>query len=313
MIAESSAPNPVAERYLKLSKAYVKLANRYASLDVEHGKLRRILIKLLVSYRDLKNELAEAQEKIRSMEEQNQELQQFQVLLGHDFLSALEDAEQAETTCERLLSQEDQSLNHLALEVDEAVKQLEANLPIDVIGTEQPILEEETSSPSVDQVAAEIQDTPAVMSETAVSTEAPEAVETEEESSYEVAPEAITAEASVPVEATVSEDEPVYEVAQEVTPEPITAEVPAPIETAIAEEELVYEVVQAPTVAEPSISVKAEVTAEEELVYEVAKEPTTAEVPAIEPAEESKPQEPAAVPVSPSNDWDLALGFFDVA
>jgi hypothetical protein len=45
----------------------------------------------------------------------------------------------------------------------------------------------------------------------------------------------------------------------------------------------------------------------------VAKEPTAAEALTVEPAEESKPQESAAVPVSPSDDWDLALGFFDVA
>jgi hypothetical protein len=297
MISESPTPTPVAERYLKLSKAYIKLANRYASLDVEHGKLRRILIKLLVSYRDLKNELADAQERIRSMEEQNQELQQFQVLLGDDFLLALEEAEQAETSCEKLLSQEDESLNHLALEVDEAVKQLEANLPIDVVGTEQPVLEEEISSPSsspmAEQTEAEITDTPItdVTSEIAVSTEAPE---TEVE----------------------ADAEPIYQVVQEAVPETITADVPAPVEAAVAEEEPLYEVVPTPLVSPVSLE---EVSAEEEPVYEVAQEPTAAEVSAvktvqpIKPAEESKSQEEAAVPVSPSDDWDLALGFFDVA
>jgi hypothetical protein len=309
MISESPTPNPVAERFLKLSKAYVKLANRYASLDVEHGKLRRILIKLLVSYRDLKNELADAQEQIRSMEAQNQELQQFQVLLGDDFLLALEEAEQAETSCEKLLSQEDQSLNHLALEVDEAVKQLEANLPIDVIGTEQPTLAEEISSPSsspmAESVEAETTDTPmaAVTSDVAESTKAPE---------EEIQPEVEIAE------------ELIYEIAQEAPPEEITAEVPAPSAAAVDEEEPVYEVVPTPPVAEISVSLEEEVSAEEELVYEVAKEPVAAEISAIEsvkvepartvqPAEESKSQESAAVPVSPSDDWDLALGFFDVA
>ncbi len=290
MISESPTPKPVAERYLKLSKAYVKLASRYASLDVEHGKLRRILIKLLVSYRDLKNELADAQEKIRSMEERNQELQQFQVLLGDDFLLALEEAEQAETSCEKLLSQEDQSLNHLALEVDEAVKQLEANLPIDVIGTEQPTLTEEISSPPSspisEPVEAETMDTAMTTSEMAVPTEAPEEIEAEEEL--------------------------IYEVAQETNPETITAEVPAPVEVAVAEEEPVYEVVPTPPVSESSVSLE-EVAVEEELVYEVAQEPTEAKVLTVKSAEESKPQEETAVPVSPSDDWDLALGFFDVA
>jgi DNA repair exonuclease SbcCD ATPase subunit len=290
MISESPTPNPVAERYLKLSKAYVKLANRYASLDVEHGKLRRILIKLLVSYRDLKNELADAQERIRSMEEQNQELQQFQVLLGDDFLLALEEAEQAETSCEKLLSQEDESLNHLALEVDEAVKQLEANLPIDVVGTEQPVLEEEISSPSSGPMAEQTEettDTPmaAVTSEVAVLTEAQE---TEVE----------------------ADAEPIYQVVQEAVPETITAEVLAPSAAAVDEEEPTYEVVSELPVAESSVSLEEEVIAEEELVYEVAQEPT---VETVKPSEESKSQEEAAVPVSPSDDWDLALGFFDVA
>jgi hypothetical protein len=296
MISESPTPKPVAERYLKLSKAYVKLASRYASLDVEHGKLRRILIKLLVSYRDLKNELADAQEKIRSMEEQNQELQQFQVLLGHDFLSALEEAEQAETGCERLLSKEDQSLNHLALEVDEAVKQLEANLPIDVIGTEQPTLEEKIYSPSnsliSEQTEAETTDTAAaeVTSEIAAPTE--------------------TSETEPEVE---TDEGPIYQVVQETAPETITDEVPAPSAAAEAEEESLYEVVSESVVSESPVSLEEEMSAEEELVYEVAKEPTAAEALTVEPAEESKSQESAAVPVSPSDDWDLALGFFDVA
>jgi hypothetical protein len=267
MSAESPTANSVAERYLKLSKAYVKLANRHASLDVEHGKLRRILIKLLLAYRDLKKELADAHEKIQSMEEQNQELQQFQALLGSEFLLALEEAEQAETSCEKLLSQEDQSLNHLALEVDEAVKQLEANLPIDVIGTEQPILEEGTKEET----------------------------------------------ASSPVSPIVAE--------QVEAPAPV--EPPAPIAAAVAEEEPVYEAVQAP--AASSVPVEAEVAAEEELIYEVAPEPVVpkvapeapAVVSAIEPIEEPKSKEPApsATPgsASPSDDWDLALGVFDVA
>ena len=306
MSAESPAANPVAERYLKLSKAYVKLANRYASLDVEHGKLRRILIKLLLAYRDLKKELADAHEKIQSMEEQNQELQQFQALLGSEFLLALEEAEQAETHCEKLLSQEDESLNHLALEVDEAVKQLEANLPIDVIGTEQPILEEGTASPSVSPSTAEQAEAPAEPTDTPMS--------------------AATSEIAVPTEApgtepeaVETEEEPIYEVVQEAAPEPSPAEAPAPIEAAVAEEEPVYEAVQAP--AASSAPIAAEVAAEEELIYEVAPEPVAPEAPAValavEPVEEPKAQEsaPSATPVSasPSDDWDLALGIFDVA
>jgi hypothetical protein len=268
MSAESPAATPVAERYLKLSKAYVKLANRYASLDVEHGKLRRILIKLLLSYRDLKKELADAHEKIQSMEEQNQELQQFQALLGNEFLLALEEAEQAETNCEKLLSAEDEGLNHLALEVDEAVKQLEANLPIDVIGTEQPILEEGTASPV---------------------------------SSLEASP-------------------PAEPMATEVTSEAAPTEAPE-VETAETEEELMYEVV--PAAPEP-VSVEAPVIAEvpeEELIYEVAPETTAPEAPAVvssvETLEEAKSEESAPsatqASASPSDDWDLAMGVFDVA
>jgi hypothetical protein len=282
MSAESPAAAPVAERYLKLSKAYVKLANRYASLDVEHGKLRRILIKLLLSYRDLKKELADAHDKIQSMEEHNQELQQFQALLGHEFLLALEEAEEAETSCEKLLSQEDEDLNHLALEIDEAVKQLEANLPIDVIGTEQPILEEEAG---VEPREAE------VTSEITVPTEAPEpeAVETQEEPIYEVvaAPESIFAEDPTAITA---EEEPVYEVVQpEATSVPLAAEAVAEIE----EEELVYEVAE---VAPPAAPEAPTVTA------------------AVESVEEAKSEESAPpATTSPSDDWDLALGFFDVA
>lgn len=296
MSAESPAANPVAERYLKLSKAYVKLASRYANLDVEHGKLKRILIKLLLSYRDLKKDLAEAHEKIQSMEEQNQELQQFQALLGDEFLSALEEAEQAQTNCERLLSQKDQDLDHLALEVEEAVKQLEANLPIDVVGTEQPMLEDAP-------VAAEEPSVPEVASETVAETEVPETTEEPtvtvaldesaflepEEPMYEVVPEA------VPIAAAVAEEEPVYEVAQE----PVAQEA-TPSTEEVSEEELVYEV------AATAEAVQAPVAAEAAAPVEVA---TT--------AEEPKPQEPEqaspAIPTSPSDDWDLALGFFDVA
>lgn len=299
MISESPTPNSVAERYLKLNKAYVKLANRYASLDVEHGKLRRILIKLLVSYRDLKNELADAQEKIRSVEEQNLELQQFQVLLGDDFLLALEEAEQAETSCEKLLSQEDQSLNHLALEVDEAVKQLEANLPIDVIGTEQPTMAEELSSPANNLISEQTE---------AETTDAPTA-----EVTSEVAASTETSETEPEVE---TDEEPIYQVVQEAAPETIADEVPVPSAAAEAEEESLYEVVSESVVSEPPVSVEEEMSAEEELVYEVAKEPIAAEVSevkTVQSSEESKPLEAAAVPVSPSDDWDLALGFFDVA
>jgi hypothetical protein len=277
MSAESPAANPVAERYLKLSKAYVKLANRHASLDVEHGKLRRILIKLLLAYRDLKKELAEAHEKIQSMEEQNQELQQFQALLGSEFLSALEEAEEAETHCEKLLSQEDEGLNHLALEVDEAVKQLEANLPIDVIGTEQPILEEGTGSSPVNPIMAEQVEAPAE------STDIPMATATSE---IAVPIEAPKAEP----EAVETEEEPIYEVVQEAAPEPVLAEAPAPIEAAVAEEEL---------------------------IYEVAPEPTAPEAPAVissvETIKEPKSEESTPASASPSDDWDLALGVFDVA
>jgi hypothetical protein len=304
MSAESPAANPVAERYLKLSKAYVKLASRYANLDVEHGKLKRILIKLLLSYRDLKKDLAEAHEKIQSMEEQNQELQQFQALLGDEFLLALEEAEQAQTNCERLLSQKDQDLDHLALEVEEAVKQLEANLPIDVVGTEQPMLEDAP-------VAAEEPSVPEVASETVAETEVPETTEEPtvtvaldesaflepEEPMYEVVPEAVPIAAAV----AVAEEEPVYEVAQK----PVAQEA-TPLTEEVSEEELVYEVaataeaVQAPVAAEAAAPVKTEAP------VEVA---TT--------AEEPKPQEPEqaspAIPTSPSDDWDLALGFFDVA
>ena len=288
MSAESPAANPVAERYLKLSKAYVKLASRYANLDVEHGKLKRILIKLLLSYRDLKKDLAEAHEKIQSMEEQNQELQQFQALLGDEFLSALEEAEQAQTNCERLLSQKDQDLDHLALEVEEAVKQLEANLPIDVVGTEQPMLEDAP-------VAAEEPSVPEVASETVAETEVPETTEEPtvtvaldesavlepEEPTYEVVPEAVPIAAAV----AVAEEEPLYEVVQEAAQEPIAIEAPT---LSDAEEEPVYEVAQAPVKTEAPVKVA-----------------TT--------AEEPKPQEPPAIPTSPSDDWDLALGFFDVA
>jgi hypothetical protein len=301
MSAESPTANPVAERYLKLSKAYVKLASRYANLDVEHGKLKRILIKLLLSYRDLKKDLAEAHEKIQSMEEQNQELQQFQALLGDEFLSALEEAEQAQTNCERLLSQKDQDLDHLALEVEEAVKQLEANLPIDVVGTEQPMLEDAP-------VAAEEPSVPEVASETVAETEVPETTEEPtvtvaldesaflepEEPMYEVVPEA------VPI-AAVAEEEPVYEVAQE----PVAQEA-TPLTEEVSEEELVYEVaataeaVQAPVAAEAAAPVKTEAP------VEVA---TTAEEPKPQESEQASP----AIPTSPSDDWDLALGFFDVA
>ncbi len=321
MSAESPAATPVAERYLKLSKAYVKLASRYANLDVEHGKLKRILIKLLLSYRDLKKDLAEAHEKIQSMEDQNQELQQFQALLGDELQLALEEAEQAETNCERLLSSEKQDLDHLALEVDEAVKQLEANLPIDVVGTEQPMLEEAP-------VAAEEPSVPEVASETVVEIEVPETVEEPiaakalaesevleaEETLYEVVPEA------VPIAAAVFKEEPVYKAVQEAAQEPIAVEALALND---AEEELMYEVAQEP-VAPEAISSLEEVS-QEELVYEVAasaeavQAPITTEAPVAvaTSAEESKPQESEqaspAIPTSPSDDWDLALGFFDVA
>lgn len=286
MSAESPAATPVAERYLKLSKAYVKLANRYASLDVEHGKLRRILIKLLLSYRDLKKELADAHEKIHSIEEQNQELQQFQALLGHEFLLALEEAEQAETSCEKLLSAEDEGLNHLALEVDEAVKQLEANLPIDVIGTEQPILEEGTASPVSSLEAFTSAEPTAEVTSEAAPTEAPEveAVEIEEEPMYEVVPAA---------------------------PEPVSVEAPATVIAEVPEEEPVYEVMRPEASAVP-LAPEVAAEAEEELIYEVAPEPT-----AVETAEEAKSEEsaPSATPASasPSDDWDLAMGVFDVA
>jgi hypothetical protein len=328
MSAESPAANPVAERYLKLSKAYVKLASRYANLDVEHGKLKRILIKLLLSYRDLKKDLAEAHEKIQSMEEQNQELQQFQALLGDEFLLALEEAEQAETNCERLLSQEDQDLDHLALEVEEAVKQLEANLPIDVVGTEQPMLEEVP-------VAAEEPSVPEVMSETVTETEVPETTEEPtvtvaldesevlepEEPIYEVVPEAVPIAAAV----AVTEEEPLYKVVQEAAQEPMAIEVPM---LSDAEEEPVYEVAQEPVAQEATPS--TEEVSEEELVYEVAASAEAVQAPVAAEsaapvnkkdapvkvaitAEEPKPQEPPAIPTSPSDDWDLALGFFDVA
>jgi chemotaxis protein histidine kinase CheA len=296
MSAESPAATPVAERYLKLSKAYVKLANRYASLDVEHGKLRRILIKLLLSYRDLKKELAEAHEKIQSMEEQNQELQQFQALLGNEFLLALEEAEQAETNCEKLLSAEDEGLNHLALEVDEAVKQLEANLPIDVIGTEQPILEEGTASPA--------------SSLEAPTSAEPMATEVTSEAALTEAPEVETAD---------TEEELMYEVVQSAAPEPVSVEAPAVI-AEVPEEEPVYEVMR-PEASSVPLAPEVAAEAEEELIYEVAPETTAPEAPAIvstvENVEEAKSEEsaPSATPASasPSDDWDLALGVFDVA
>jgi chemotaxis protein histidine kinase CheA len=298
MSAESPAATPVTERYLKLSKAYVKLASRYANLDVEHGKLKRILIKLLLSYRDLKKELADAHEKIQSIEGQNQQLQQFQALLEDEFISALEEAEQAEANCERLLSQKDQDLDHLALEVDEAVKQLEANLPIDVVGTEQPMLEEarvEAEEPSVLEVT----------SETLAETEIPETAE-------EPIAAVVSAESAVP-----EAEEPIYEVVQEA----------APIPTEVAEEEPVYEVAQGPITVDPALSDTEEElmyeVAQEELVYAVATEavqaPVAAEAPAqvAVTAQEPKPQEPeksvTPASTSPSDDWDLALGFFDVA
>ncbi len=286
MSAESPAATPVAERYLKLSKAYVKLANRYASLDVEHGKLRRILIKLLLAYRDLKKELADAHEKIQSMEEQNQELQQFQALLGNEFLLALEEAEQAETNCEKLLSAEDEGLNHLALEVDEAVKQLEANLPIDVIGTEQTILEEGTASPVSSLEASTSAEPTAEVTSEAAPTEAPEVetAETEEELMYEVAPAA---------------------------PEPVSVEAPATVIAEVPEEEPVYEVMR-PEASSVPLAAEVVAEAEEELIYEVAPEPT-----AVETVEEAKSGESAPsatqASASPSDDWDLALGVFDIA
>ncbi|WP_287129973.1 hypothetical protein [Candidatus Cyanaurora vandensis] len=94
--------NTVAERYARLGRCYVQLADQFAELDLEHMYLKRKLVELLKALKTaqqqaeiLATENTELRQENSAIKAQYEVLQQFEALLDPMLLLELEEAEKA--------------------------------------------------------------------------------------------------------------------------------------------------------------------------------------------------------------------------
>lgn len=105
--------NQMVERYTRLSRAYVRLSERFHQLDVEHMKLKGQMVPLLKTARDYKSQLqaletehANLQTALHHQAEQHQQELQTLTRTYEDKLQALSQHLEELKPLENLLSQE---------------------------------------------------------------------------------------------------------------------------------------------------------------------------------------------------------------
>ncbi len=112
----------LAERYARLCRAYVQLADRFQKLDVEHMTLRSKVIPLLKSLKahhdavdQLKQEKETLEEELHAANLKYEELKALEGLLHPDMQAALMEAEEqislVETTVQEIDSDRDPDLS----------------------------------------------------------------------------------------------------------------------------------------------------------------------------------------------------------
>jgi len=90
----------LAERYMRLCRAYIKLADKFQKLDVEYMTLRGKVVPLLKALKtyqfavdQLKQEKADLEEKLQAITLKYEELKPLEDLLHPDMQSTLSEAE----------------------------------------------------------------------------------------------------------------------------------------------------------------------------------------------------------------------------
>ncbi|WP_218081970.1 hypothetical protein [Anthocerotibacter panamensis] len=127
--------NTIADRYVRLGRCYVQLADQFAELDLEHMKLKRQLMEVLKMLKATKQETQnlEASNKaltrdLEALEQKYQKVQPFEQLLDPEVHAELLEAEKAITLIDETLWERSQ-------DPDPSLSPAEKILIADYVGT----------------------------------------------------------------------------------------------------------------------------------------------------------------------------------
>ncbi len=120
--------NTVAERYARLSRCYIQLADQFSELDLEHMELKCKLVELIKAVQNNQQTIAELEhhnceltQQAAAKEAQYQQLRQFELLLDPKIQAELSEAEKVILLIDETLYERSQDTDPALSAADKAL------------------------------------------------------------------------------------------------------------------------------------------------------------------------------------------------